>query len=190
MEKLETILASINFSIKDWIIAITLFILIFCILEIRKLKKSIEQEIHKRILPELVLEFISDKYAQDSGFYLKNESFFLARDIQIEDTELILDDFGYKVNFVLKFEGIDYIKPQEKVQLKFKVCDRNQILRPDITERIIPHLTAASFKVGIRYSNIENLRLYVIFSKKEGKIYTEDINFCNKPKVVNERIYR
>jgi len=46
------------------------------------------------------------------GFHLKNESFFLARDIKVEDLELTLDDFGFKKNLTLKFEDIGFLKPR------------------------------------------------------------------------------
>ena len=168
----------LDFTIKDWLIVITSFILILCILEIRKLKKSIAQEIHKRILPQLTLEIVFDVNTADAGFYLKNDSFFIARGIQIEDVALTLDDFGYKSDLILKFEDIDSIKPQEKAKLKFKVFDKNQTFLPEITERIIPHLSEITFKVKVWYSNIENLKSYVVFFKKGKKICIESIKSC------------
>jgi len=167
----------LGFTIKDWLIAATSVLLLLCILEIRKLKKSIAQEVKRRILPQLALEFNSDVSGDDAGFYLKNESFFLARDIQFQDIELTLDDLGYKVGLILKFAALDSLKPQEKEKLHFKVFDRNQSFLPEVTERIIPHLISISFKVKVNYSNIENLKSSIVFSKREGNFFPEDIEF-------------
>ena len=163
----------LTFTIKDWLIVVTTIILALCILEIRRLKKSIVQEVQKRLLPQLALEFNSDTNSDDAGFYLKNESFFIAREIQFEDVEFTLDDLGYKVSSILKFEGIDSLKPQEKIKLKFKVFDRDNSFLPEVTERIIPHLIDPSFKIGVNYSNIENLKSRVVFAKKKEKFYRE-----------------
>ena len=163
----------LTFTIKDWLIIVTTIILTLCILEIRRLKKSIVQEVQKRLLPQLVLEFNSDVNSDDAGFYLKNESFFIAREIQFEDVEFTLDDLGYKVSSILKFESIDSLKPQEKIKLKFKVFDRDGSFLPEVTERIIPHLIDPPFKIRVNYSNIENLKSGVVFAKKKEKFYKE-----------------
>ena len=168
----------LTFTIKDWLIVATSIILTLCILEIRRLKKSIVQEVQKRLLPQLALEFNSDVNSDDAGFYLKNESFFIAREIQFEDVEFTLDDLGYKVSSILKFESIDSLKPQEKVKLKFKVFDRDRSFLPEVTERIIPHLIDPCFKIRVNYSNIENLKSGVVFAKKMEKFYTESIKSC------------
>ena len=167
-----------GFSIYDWLVVFTLLILVWCIAEIRKLKNSIAQEIHRRILPQLALELTSDVDPQDMGFYLKNESFFIARGIQFEDIALSLDDLGYRADLILKFEAIDSLKPQEKVKLNFQVLDRKQKFLPDVTERIMPHLIGASFKVKVYYFNIENLKSYAVFSKRAKKISLESIEPC------------
>ncbi len=152
-------------SIKDGLIAVTLLILVFCILEIRKLKKTIASETQKRLIPQLSLEFNSDIEDKDSGFYLKNESLFLARDITIENTELTLTDFGFKKTFLLKFDDVGLLKAQEKIRLKLQVLDLNKDFLPDVTEKIIPHLISPSFKILLYYSNIENIKFSATFLK-------------------------
>lgn len=166
---------SLAANFKDWLILITLVILLWCILEIRKLKKNVAREVQKRILPQLSLEFNSDVKTQSAGFYLKNESFFLAREIRFDDVEVTLDDLGYQVGLILKFDEVDAINPQEKVKLNFKVFDKTESFLPEVTERIIPHLIHSSFRVKVYYSNIENLKSRVVFLKKKGKFYTERI---------------
>lgn len=153
----------------------TSLILLLCLLQIRRLKKTIAQEARRRLLPQLNLELILGTGQQDMGLYLKNENFFLAKDIKIEDVEMALEDSGFKVNVILKFEGIDYLKPQESVRLSLKVFNNKRDFLPEATEKIIPHLVSPSFKVKIYYSNIENLRFLALFLKKREKFSIEKV---------------
>jgi len=165
----------LGYTLKDGLIIITLIILYFCILEIRKLKRTITREVQKRLIPQFNCELVPDTDAEKAGIYLKNESFFLARSIKIEDVELTLDDLGYLLNLILKFGEIDALKPQEKVKLKLEIFDRQQRFLPDVTARIIPHLIGANFKLRIHYANIEGLKLCAIFYKKREKFSLERI---------------
>ncbi len=167
-----------NFSIKDWLILITLSILFFCILEIRKLKKKVAQQVQNRLIPQLLLEFILDLDTQNSGFHLKNESFFLAQDIRIEDIPINLDDYGFRLGIILRFKNIDFLKAKESVKLDFKVLDKKQEPLAEVTERILPHLLSPSFKAKVYYSNIEGLKFCAIFNKKREKFYTDAIESC------------
>ena len=168
----------LGYTLKDGLIIITLIILYFCILEIRKLKRTITREVQKRLIPQFNCELVPDTDAEKAGIYLKNESFFIARGIQFEDIALSLDDLGYRADLILKFEAIDSLKPQEKVKLNFQVLDKKQKFLPDVTERIMPHLIGASFKVMVYYFNIENLKSYAVFSKRAKKISLESIEPC------------
>ncbi len=167
----------LGFTIKDWLIVITLFILFLCILKIRKLKKAIAQEVQRRLTPQLILELVFNPDNQDSGFYLKNESFFLAQDIQIEDVELNLDDYGFKLGVILRFEKVSFLRPQERIKLEFKALDKKAEYLPDVTERILPHLISLSFKVKIYYSNIEGLKFCAVLSKIREKFHITEIKF-------------
>jgi len=174
---------SLTLSIKDILIAITLIILGICILEIRKLKKSISEQVQRSLTPQLVLDFIFKLGDKTSGFYLKNESFFLAKSIKIEDVKMVLDDFGFKKTIVLKFNEIDYLKPNEETKLGYKIFDINLAPLDEIADKLPPHLIQASFKVKIYYANIEDIPLYVIFSRMKGRFFLEEINYVvNKVK--------
>ena len=150
-----------NLTIKDAVIIIASFILVVCILKIRKLKESLAQQTRKRLIPQLILK-IDDK---DFGIYIKNESFFLVQSIKIEDAQVTLDDFGFKLGVILKFQGIDFIKPNETVKLKVKAYDKNQSFLPGLTERLIPHLVSVPFKIKMYFSNVEGLKFRIVFNK-------------------------
>ncbi|MFA6216674.1 MAG: hypothetical protein WDL87_03365 [Candidatus Omnitrophota bacterium] len=168
----------LHIPLKDWFILLTLSILMFSLLEIRKLKKIISQEAQKRLIPQLALELILDANPKKSGFYLKNDGFFLAREIKIEDLDLILDDYGFKLNYILKFEMIDSLKPQERIKLDFKTFDKKLTPLPEVTEMLIPHLINPAFKVIIFYTNIENIKFRLAFSKKREKFSVESLEIC------------
>lgn len=162
-------------SIKDWLIGITLLILVFCILEIKKLKKTITKEAQKRLIPQLDLEFNHNIQEKTAGLHLKNKSFFLARDITIKDTRLDLSDFGFKKTIILRFENVNLLRPEEKIQLNFKVLDINEEPLPDVTEKIIPHLISPSFELRIYYSNVENLNFCAVFLKTKDTFHAESL---------------
>ena len=165
-----------SFTIKDALIIIASFILVICIFKIRKLKKSLAQQVRKQLIPQLILK-IDDK---DLAINIKNESFFLVQSIKIEDVQVALDDFGFKLSVILKFEHIDFIKPNETVKLRIKACDRNQNFLPDLTEKLIPHLVSVPFKITMYFSNIEGLKFRIVFNKRKDNFFAERIDSLSK----------
>jgi hypothetical protein len=121
---------------------------------------------------------ISDLDKEKAGFYLANESFFLARDIKVEELKLYIEEYGFRKNIILRFENIDFLKPKERIKLKFQVFDITQELFLGEPEKIIPHLVSIVFKAKILYSNIEAIKFYVLFSKKKEKFYIEKVEAC------------
>ncbi len=164
--------------LKDWFILLTLSILMISLLEIRKLKKIISQEAQKRLIPQLTLDLILDPNIKKSGFYLKNDGLFLAREIKIEDLNLTLDDYGFKLNYILTFDMINSLKPQERIKLDFKTFDKKQTPLPEVTGMLIPHLINPVFKVTVFYTNIENIKFRLAFSKKREKFFVESLEIC------------
>lgn len=165
-----------SLSIKDWLILIGLVILLFCISEIRKLKKTITKDIKKRLIPQLEMEFDSNVQNKDAGFSIRNESLFHAKDLQIEDVRVTLNDFGFKKSIILKFDKIPFLRIRETLNLRFKVFDINEEPMPDVTERIIPHLVSPSFKITVYFYNIENVKICAEFAKIRNKIETVSIS--------------
>jgi len=158
-----------KFTIQDWFITAALIILILCVLEIRKLKKIIAREIQRQLLPQLILDMNKDEMC----FYLRNEGFAVVQDIQIEETKITLNDSGFNMDYILRFENQDFLKPKESIKLKFKVFDQDQTFLPEATERIFGHLINPSFIIGLACSNIEGRRIRFIFSKKGTKFFSK-----------------
>jgi len=169
------VLEIVNSINKDILIIILLSILILCLVYIRKLKKQLSFEIFRRLYPQLICELITDAENDEQGLYLKNESFFMLKDIKIEDTTIALTDSGFRQELTLRFDQIDFLKSKGRIKVRFKAFDKKNMSLPDITKRIIPHLLSISFPLRIRYANVEGRFFQASFIKKRDKFYSKKI---------------
>jgi hypothetical protein len=158
--------------IKDCFIIITLVLLVLAVLQIKKLKKTISAQTQRRLIPQLALDLVFVEDALDNGIYLKNESFFLAKDIKIDDAVFTMDEYGFKKDLTLKFGSVEFLKPQEKIRLNFKVYDKEHYL-DEVTQKIFPHLPFIPMNVTASFLNIENVKLMAVFVKKKDNFFTE-----------------
>ncbi len=183
-EKIQYILTRLGF--KDLLIIFTTIILLICIIKIRKLKKLLIREIQKRLIPQLTLEIDKDA----TGVYIKNEGLFLARNIKIEDTEFEMDDAGYRLNRIMKFNNIDSLKPNERLRLDIKVFDKEGNFKPNVTDALTPHLLGISFKLRIFYANIENVKFCASFNKRREKFNIEEIHFIDDTNNIDSAVLK
>jgi hypothetical protein len=116
------------------------------------------------------MELALNSGAGKNGLYLENESFFLAKDIRIDDVGLTLDDSGYPLNVILKFAEVEWLKAKERIKLNLKVFDKNGEYLNRLTDKIVPHLAGPSFKMQLRFENIEGAPFTTHFLKKGKKI--------------------
>ncbi|RJP27191.1 MAG: hypothetical protein C4533_08265 [Candidatus Omnitrophota bacterium] len=165
----------INFGTKDWSLVLAALIIILCLLEIERLRALFEIELKKRLVPQLGMELITDSKVGDNGFFLKNESFLIARNIRFDPVFWEMSDLGFPVKLILKFAGIDFIRSNEKVKIDFEILDEDKKPRPEITDKVLPHLIRPSFKVRVHYSNIEDIAFNAVFDKKRNKFLLEKI---------------
>lgn len=165
----------LNFVNKDIIIVILLFIITAYILIIRRLKRQLAHETYPGLLPQLTMELINYTENDDYGIYIKNESFFLLRDVKIQDINPTLTDSGFRQELVVKFEQIDLLKPKERTKLTYRAFDKKNTLLPDATESILPHLLNISFPVQISCNTVDGRSFLVSLIKKRDKLYEERI---------------
>lgn len=175
MQVMEILTIFSELGIKDWLIGLSLIILLACVLEIHRLKKAIIQETRRRLLPFFKLELALDDDLGRRGFYLENESFFLAKDIKIKDVHLFLDDLGYPLNTILRFADVEWLKPHERVKLDLRVFDQKGDFLPQVSERIIPHLVSPAFTINVCYENVEGLKFSTNFLKRRDKFTSAEI---------------
>ena len=169
---MSALLDSMN---KDLVIIILFIIIIACMLIIRRLKKQLAYEVYQRLHPQLSMELIDYTENEDHGIYIKNESFFLLKDIEVQDINPTLTDSGFTQKLVVKFDQIDFLKPKERIKLICKAFDKQNTFLPNITESIIPHLLNISFPVQIRCSTADGRSFLASFIKKRDKFYEERI---------------
>jgi len=170
-EFLTLFITSVN---KDWLVILASLAAILALLEMRRLRKVLTQEINKKILPQLSLE-IDEK---NLVMYLKNDSPYLAQNIQIDEIPLVLDDFGFDLGITIRFNEIAFLKPNEKAELGLKAYDnKDNSLMGNLTERLVSHIMSAVFKVKVYFSNIENYRFSMLFNKEREKFFIEKIEY-------------
>jgi len=155
----------LSLGFKNWLIIVTLGILIICLIQIRRLKRIIVQEVRRRLVPEVVLELD----IEERGIFARNQSTMFAKDISIDNINMTLEDYGFAMEFTLKFEPVDSLKPNERLRLDFDVFKADELCKPEESRRIIPHLISIPFKVKLTYSNLENLRFKALIVKKIGQ---------------------
>lgn len=161
----------LGFEIKDWLLLAVIFILIGCLSNIRRLRKTISKIIQKNILPQLFLYM--DK--KELFFCLKNEGFSVVRNIEIEDSGVTVQDAGYNLRFILKFDKMEFLQPKQEAKLKFRVFDEKNTFLPEPTERLFPHLLKPTFDIALACLDFEGRRYRFLFSKKEDNFYTKRI---------------
>jgi hypothetical protein len=161
-------------TVKDLIIAIAVLLIAILILKIKRLKNLLAEETHKLVFPQLNIE-IDEK---ELKMYLKNTGVFAALDIQIEDAEVLIDDYGFKLSALLKFEAINILKPGERTVLIVKAFDAEKKFLADFSERIMPHLINARFKIQLFCANIEGRKICVVFNKIKEAFYAQSTIFC------------
>ena len=104
------------YFVKDAIIALLAFTLIWAIYRIRNLKRTLAEEIRKRSMPLLGLEVNTEA---NKGVFLVNDSYCYARNIRLNDLDVTVD-YGFKKHITLKFPPIDVLKPSAKVLKRFE----------------------------------------------------------------------
>lgn len=161
-------------TLKDFLILASLGLLLFSVLEIRKLKKTVTKEIQRLLIPQLSMHMVPG-LDKDSGVYLQNDSAFLVRDLRIDDVEFVLEDFGFNIHCIVTFDPVAFLKPRERIKLQLAIVNKKREPMPKLTGAAIPHLLSPSFKVTMRYSNIENVRFKLIFTKKREQFSAEGI---------------
>ncbi|MEW6100717.1 MAG: hypothetical protein AB1481_00265 [Candidatus Omnitrophota bacterium] len=166
-----------GFEVKDLIIFLALVILVICLRQIRKLKKTLAAEIQKRLLPLLSPEIVISKDWKENGLYLKNDSYFIAQHIKIEDVTVVIDDYGFKMTHIIKFGEVDYLKPNESKRLDFKIFNKEGDFQANVTESAVPHLVSPAFSLKVSYANIEGVRFFVTYLKKREKFLIQKIEY-------------
>ena len=161
------------FSIRDYALIILAATLVFFIYEIFRLKKVVEKkevQIRDSFIPVLLVEINQ----QDSVLYIKNENSCHIKDIKVEDLSVTLG-YGFQKRLTFKFDTINHIGPEEKVELKFRIFDKEYEVTSKETKKVIPLMEQGVFEFHMKYANVENRKFEAILLKDKGNIFIKKV---------------
>ena len=154
-----------NLTTQEWIVIGTIFILLVCVVWLFIVRRRLLRELHKHMIPELMLDLDVDNF----GLFLINEGSLVARNIQIDQVSLTLEDYGFKLYFILNFDEIESLPPKEKIKLEFKVYRTGEDKPVDAAEKIIAHLVSLAIKFTIHCANIHGVKFSATYFKDKEK---------------------
>lgn len=161
------------FSLGDYALIALTATLIFLIYEIFHLKKVVEkkeEQIRDGFIPVLLVEIDQ----QDSALYLKNENSCHVKDIKIEDLSVTLG-YGFKKRLTLKFDAISLLGPTERVQLKFRVFDKEYEVTSSEVKKVIPLMEQGAFEIHMKYANVQDNQFEAVLLKDKDNISIKKI---------------
>ncbi len=157
------------YFLKDIVIVLLLFTTFLAIRKVKDLEKTLEEEKRKRSMPLITMEVNTD---DDMGVFLINDSYCYAKNITIEDLDVVLD-YGFKKHLLLKFPPLEILKPSARVRLNYNIFDGEYDITDTDSLNILNHFTDAPIEMRLRYENIEG-------SPFSAKIATEKDRYVIK----------
>jgi len=139
------------YFIKDIVIVVLLFAVFQSIRKVKALKQTLEEEKRKRSMPLITMEVDTD---DDKGVFLINDSYCYAKNINIEDLDVVVD-YGFKKHITLKFKPLEVLKPSARIKLSYNVFDDGYDTTNTDSLNILNHFTDAPIEMRLRYENIE-----------------------------------
>ena len=119
--------------------------------KIKELEHTLAEEKRKRSMPLLTLEVNTD---DNYGVFLINDSYCYAKNININDLDVIVD-YGFKKHITLKFAPLEMLKPNGKSKLDYRVFDDAYDTTSSDAKNILNHFPDAPIEMHLRYENIE-----------------------------------
>jgi len=139
------------YFVKDIAIILLLFAVFQSIRKVKALEQTLKEEKRKRSMPLITMEVDVDN---DKGVFLINDSYCYAKNINIEDLDVVVD-YGFKKHITLKFEPLDILKPSARIKLSYNVLDDGYDITNTDSLNILNHFTDAPIEMRLRYENIE-----------------------------------
>ncbi len=139
------------YFMKDIAIVLLLFAVFQSIRKVKALEQTLEEEKRKRSMPLITMEVATDG---DMGVFLINDSYCYAKNINIEDMDIVVD-YGFKKHITLKFEPLEVLKPSARIKLSYNVFDDGYDTTKTDSLNILNHFTDAPIEMRLRYENIE-----------------------------------
>jgi len=139
------------FLLKDIVIVLLLFATFQMFRKVKALEATLEQEKRKRSMPLITMELNT---TDDLGVFLLNDSYCYARNIKIEDLDVVID-YGFKKHITLKFDPLEMLKPSAKIKLNHRVFDDEYEITSTDSINVLNHFSDSPINMRLRYENIE-----------------------------------
>jgi len=139
------------YFLKDVVIVLLLFSTFLALRKVKALEKTLEEEKRKRSMPLITMDVNTDN---DFGVFLINDSYCYAKNITIEDLDVVVD-YGFKKHITLKFQPLEILKPSARTKLSYNVFDDGYDTTKTDFLNILHHFTDAPIEMRLRYENIE-----------------------------------
>ena len=159
------------YFIKDTIITLLIFSLIAALYKIRTLKETLTREKRKRSMPLLALEVDTQK---DKGVFLINDSYCYARNIHLDDLDVVVD-YGFKKHITLKFSPVEILKPGDRSKLDYRVFDEKYDITSTDSLNIINHFSDAPIEIRLRYENLEGGPFAATIGPEKNNYITKEV---------------
>jgi len=139
------------YFLKDIVIVLLLFAVFQYFRKVKTLEQTLEEEKRKRSMPLITMEVDTDK---DMGVFLINDSYCYAKNINIEDMDIVVD-YGFKKHITLKFKPLEILKPSARMKLSYNVIDDGYDITNTDSLNILNHFNDAPIEMRLKYQNIE-----------------------------------
>ena len=139
------------FLFKDAVIVLLLFAVFHAVRKVKILEKALKEEKRKRSMPLITMDVNTD---DDLGVFLTNDSYCYAKNITIEDLDVVVD-YGFKKHLILKFQPLEILKPNARIKLSYNIFDDGFDITNTDSLNILNHFTDSPIEMRLRYENIE-----------------------------------
>ena len=159
------------YFLKDIAIVVLLFATFQAIRKVKSLEKTLEEEKRKRTMPLITMEVNTD---DDLGVFLINDSYCYAKNITVEDLDVVVD-YGFKKHITLKFPPLDVLKPSARIKLDYTVFDDGYDITNTDSVNILNHFRDAPIEMHLRYENIEGGPFAATIAMEKDKYVIKEV---------------
>jgi len=167
----NTMLYDTLYLLKDIVIVLLLFATFQSIRKVKDLERTLEEEKRKRTMPLINMEVNTD---DDLGVFLINDSYCYAKNITIEDLDVVVD-YGFKKHITLKFPPLEVLKPSARIKLNYNVFDDGYDITNTDSINILNHFSDAPIEMRLRYENIEGGPFAATIGTEKDKYIIKEI---------------
>jgi len=159
------------YFMKDIAIVLLLFAIFQLFRNVKALEKTLKDEKRKRTMPLITMEVATDG---DMGVFLINDSYCYAKNINIEDMDVVVD-YGFKKHITLKFKPLEVLKPSARIKLNYNVFDDGYDTTNTDSLNILNHFTDAPIEMRLRYENIEGGPFAATIGSQKDQYVIKDV---------------